>query len=119
MTAAVCIRCGLVKRHPAARCPRCAFTPTTTNDLAKSWILSTRYRVPGRPGWSRRALEGIGKRIEAGEPFPFDDRGVAEVEELQRLAEQTPVSRFSFEVLKFLALPILVIFVAIIMLRGC
>jgi hypothetical protein len=109
----------LIKTHPAVQCPRCGLAPVTASDLAKSWILSSRYRVPGREGWSRGALLEIGKRIEAGEPHAFDEREVKEVEDLQREANQTPLSRFFLEVLKFLALPLLVVVVAIIMYLRC
>ena len=69
MNHAICLKCGAGKTGAMAACPRCTFTPTKTEEKAKSILLSDRC--------ARMAmLEKVGERIARGEKMKFDESDV-------------------------------------------
>jgi hypothetical protein len=69
MSHAICLKCGTEKAGAMARCPRCGFHPTVTEDKAKSILLSDRCaRMP--------LLKKVGEKIARGEKMKFDEADV-------------------------------------------
>ena len=70
----VCIRCGFLKRNLLKACTRCKFVPSSNEDLAKSFMLSTKEHNVGNifPGKPLSELKRIGNRIEGGKEYRFD-----------------------------------------------
>jgi hypothetical protein len=69
----VCVRCGKLKRKLLSACLRCNFKPSTNEDLAKQFILSTKQHHVGKifPGKPLSKLKRVGLSIEGGKPFQF------------------------------------------------
>ena len=77
----VCICCGFLKRKLLKACPRCKFVPSSDEEIAKSFMLSTREHhvgdiLPGRP---LSELKRISKRIESGKAYNFDTQELQNV----------------------------------------
>jgi hypothetical protein len=69
MNHAICLKCGTEKAGAMARCPRCGFHPTATEDKAKSILLSDRCaKMP--------LLKKVGEKIARGEKMKFDEADV-------------------------------------------
>lgn len=63
MVAAVCIKCGSLKRGALSRCPGCSFLPRTEDDLVGSLALSDRH-------YDAVQLKELGAAISDGRPIP-------------------------------------------------
>jgi hypothetical protein len=76
----ICIRCGEHKPFALDECRGCGLQPTSSQDMAKSLILSPEFdageNVFGRPV---AELERIAARIRGGTPYEFDPAEVARV----------------------------------------
>ena len=70
----VCIRCGFLKRKLLKVCPRCKFVPLSDEEIAKTFMLSTKQHHIGNvfPGKPLSELKRISRRIENGKPYEFD-----------------------------------------------
>ena len=79
----VCIQCGFLKRDLLNKCPRCKFKPSSDEELAKVFLLSTREHHVGNifPGKPLSELKRISKRIENGKVYEFKQ---SELEEVRR-----------------------------------
>ena len=70
----VCIQCGFLKRKLLKACPRCKFVPSSNEEIAKAFMLSTREHHVGEifPGKPLSELRRISRRIEDGKAYEFD-----------------------------------------------
>ena len=77
----VCIQCGLLKRKLLNACPRCKFVPSSDQELAKAFLLSTKEHHVGKifPGKPLSELKRISKRIERGTAYKFDAAALQDV----------------------------------------
>ena len=107
---AVCIRCGNIKRNPAANCSVCHFQPQTAEDKARSLILSTAYEIDGEyRGKAKEELQAIAASIATGQPYVFDDAEVRSVVEYVERVLAVPAKRLAIDGLRWLLPPILVL----------
>jgi hypothetical protein len=70
MTLATCLRCGASKLGAFTPCPDCGFDPASSEDKAKSVLLSDHHL-------SAEELRAVGERIRAGQPVEFPAEQVA------------------------------------------
>lgn len=107
---AVCIRCGNIKRGPAAKCAVCHFQPQDVEDKARSLILSTAYEIDGEyRGKTKEELQTIAAAIAKGQPYAFDDAEVRSVVEYAERVLAVPAKRLAIDGLRWLLPPILVL----------
>ena len=83
MNHAVCLQCGTAKAGALGTCPRCGFKPATSDDCAKSVLLSDKCAPMA-------ALEKAGKRIAKGEKLKFDDADVLKWSDLLESLPRAP-----------------------------
>lgn len=72
MTIAVCWKCGSQKIGALTPCPRCSAEPRSPEEKAKSLLLSDHHRDAAE-------LQSLGRQIEHGTAFEFDEAEVARV----------------------------------------
>lgn len=84
MSVAICMNCGVSKRAPGQRCPRCHFMPQTDEDFARATVLST-FFAADELRRSVEDLKSIGRSIEHGQPYTFSGE---EVDEALRMNEE-------------------------------
>ena len=77
----VCIKCGFLRRNLFKACSRCKFKPSSDEEIAKAFILSTREHHVGDifPGKPLSELKRISQRIEGAKPYEFKSSEVEEV----------------------------------------
>ena len=77
----VCARCGSLKRKLLEACQSCGFKPTSQQDIAKQFMLSTREHHVGNifPGKAPSELRRIGQRIQGGTAYKFDQTQLSQV----------------------------------------
>jgi hypothetical protein len=110
MILAVCIRCGSIKRSPAAGCAVCHFRPQRAGDKARSLILSTAYEIDGDyRGKTREELTAIAAAIARGQPYIFDEAVVRSVVEYAERVLAVPARRLAIDGLRWFLPPILVL----------
>ena len=77
---AICIRCGNPKPRALGKCGTCMFTPRSSEDMAKSLILSPAFDAGEDViGQSDGDLADIGAQIRSGRPHEFNPAEVAHV----------------------------------------
>ncbi len=107
---AVCIRCGNIKRNPAAKCAVCHFQPQDAEDKARSLILSTAYEIDGEyRGKTKEELQAIAAAIANGRPYTFDGAEVRSVVEYAERVLAVPAKQLAIDGLRWLLPPILVL----------
>jgi len=113
---AVCIHCGNLKPHFLSECRKCGFIPLSLSAKARSLILSMDYeRQSNEYGnepseVSLRDLEDMGRRIESGIDFEYDDEAILDAERhLQSIEALTAKDVFRATFLWLL--PVIVVFV--------
>jgi hypothetical protein len=102
---AVCISCGNQKTEPYKQCSRCGFRPTDDVSIAKSIVLSSRFRKrqTDEPP-SKDELKAAARLIEAGDQYPFDERDVRRVLDEKAIALQPLSSAAKWQLGRFFAL---------------
>ncbi len=114
---AVCIRCGNIKRSPAAKCAVCHFQPQDAEDKGKSLILSTAYETDGEyRGKTKEELQAIAAAIEKGQPYAFDDAEVRSVVEYAERVLAVRAKRLAIDGVRWLLPPILVLAIVYLVL---
>lgn len=73
MTFAICLQCGKEKFGAFTVCEHCGFTPTSSQDRAKSVSLSDHERT-------RVELSVLSAAIESGQPVVYDPKALAKCE---------------------------------------
>jgi hypothetical protein len=107
---AVCIRCGNGKRYPPERCAQCGFTPRSSADLAKSFILSAAFDVGDQTiGRSADELARIARWVAGGRAYEFSEPEVAAVEEQVAAFRAITPRVLLVSLVKWLGPPLLVI----------
>lgn len=104
---AVCIQCGNNKPVPASRCSACSFLPQTSEDKARSLILSTDYEIESEyRGKTKEELATIATAIAQGQPYAFDESEVRSVVEYAERVLSIPAKQLVIDGLKWLLPPI-------------
>jgi hypothetical protein len=118
VTLAVCIRCGHIKRGPAAKCAACHFQPRAAEDKAKSLILSLDYELQDEYfGKTKDELQVVATAIAKGQPYGFDDAEVRSVVEYaERVRHELSAKRLAIDGLRWLLPPILILVVLYVLL---
>lgn len=117
MSLSVCIRCGAIKRRPMDRCPRCGFQPATDEEKAKSLLLSLDAEIDGEyVGRSKEELLALSQNFPPGGP-EFDPALVARVIAAARQATSIPASRLAIDLVRWIALPLLVLAAVLLLLH--
>ena len=105
---AICIRCGIEKAYPLEVCAACGFTPVTSEQMAKSLILSETFV------WVRMSLGGLrtnfppsGARIRAGIPYQFDPSEVLRVGAAHDAPRATTSCQLVIDGIRWLGPPVL------------
>lgn len=84
MTAAICLKCGAMKVGAFSPCFKCGFMPESTQDQARSILLSDR-------NLDASALKDTARSISDGATPKFDEAEVAEMAiEIEQLLKQVP-----------------------------
>ena len=115
---AVCIRCGASKKRAPARCENCEFTPSSTTDLAKSFILSRTFDIAERSiGRSPTELAQISSAIAGGSPYQFSDAEVNAVAREVAAFRAITSGRLAMDLAKWLGPPLLILAIVYALLQ--
>jgi hypothetical protein len=107
---AVCIRCGHPKKRALGECESCGFTPSSSEDVAKSLILSKAFDAGEDViGHSSVDLVRIGAEIRAGAPFGFDPLEVAHVQRSHDAARAITGRALLISAIRWLGPPVLLL----------
>ncbi len=97
MASAVCLKCGLLKRHPMDSCRSCGYCPVGDDlAMAKSIVLSDGYQI-GEEWRSRtnKELKQIGKAIQSGTEFAFNQDEIDELLEQKKIIDTASPSTWT------------------------
>ena len=107
---AVCITCGQFKPMPLHTCASCGFTPSSPEDLSRSFILSKQFDagedVVGLP---QEELAIAARQIQAGMPYRFDPELVARVLMLHEEARAITPRRLVVDLVRWLLPPLVLL----------
>ena len=99
MNHAICLQCGTGKAGALATCPKCSFRPESSDDRAKSVLLSDRCAPLA-------SLEKVGKRIARGEKMKFDEADVLKWSDLLDSIPRPPKTHLGLTVRQWTVLAI-------------
>ena len=83
MTIALCTRCGAKKFGAFSPCQECGFTPTSSEERAKSVLLSDHHHA-------HTELDKLSDMIKAGKAVEFDPDSVLEYASTMELLDSDP-----------------------------
>jgi len=109
-TSAVCMKCGKFKPKALGKCAGCNFVPSSSEDMARSLILSRPFdagqEVVGLPP---EELASAAAQIKAGTPYHFDPNLVARVQRLHQAARAISPRTLLYDLVRWLLPPVILL----------
>jgi len=113
---AVCMRCGEFKRDALRVCEKCGFLPKEAQESAKSLLLSECFDLGEEViGLTKSELAQASEAIKSGNAYHFDEIELSKVTSEYLQAKSMPPRRLITDIAKWLAPPIILLVLFIVM----